>query len=109
MPLIRTAINKRNYVVGPGPGETIAVFTRTGYRYLSFKGFVDHELAAHVSGAIPVKLYAKAFSSGEDGFSGWIDLKPNEALQGCVFNGSVWSVLQDGVPRKVPRACSELR
>ena len=103
MPQIRTAINQRQYVV-PGGGVTIAVFTRNGdYRHMRFKGFVDCELAPHLPDAIPVKLYAKAYTLSADTFGKWVELSENEALQGCLFQGNVWAVLLDGVPRIVPR------
>ena len=105
MPLIRTALNYRHYVVGPGPGNTIAVFTKDGhYKHMPFYGFVTLEGARKLAGAIPVKLDARAYTLDDDRFGRtWVDVPKSQVIQGCCFDKRVWAVLEDGVPRVVDR------
>ena len=105
MPLIRTALNYRHYIVGPGPGNTIAVFTKDGhYKHIHFQGFIPLECARTLSGAIPVKLDARAYTLDDDRFGGtWVDVPKSQVIQGCWFDNRVWAVLVDGVPRVVER------
>lgn len=104
MALIRTSINYRNYVVGPGAGETIAVFTKDGhYKHVWFKGFMERDQAAALPSAIPVKLFAKGFCIDDDGMGQWHDLTVMQAIQGCWLEEQVWAITLQGIPRVVTR------
>lgn len=85
MPLIRTRINYRRFVLGQDVmGTTVGVLTKDGeYRYFPWSGFIEKRDAMKISGAIPVKLFALAYATSDDEWGPWTDLTPDQALQGC--------------------------
>lgn len=111
MPLIRSRINYRYFVLGqPSPGDTIGVLITSGeYLYYPWRGFIERDAALSLDGAVPVKLYATAYCAEGDGLIlGWIDLKPGEAIQGCWHDGTVRCVTVNGVPRVIARTAPDL-
>lgn len=111
MPLIRSRINYRYFVLGQHSlGETIGVLTTSGeYLYYPWRGFIEGDDARKLEGAVPVKLYATAYCAESDGLIlPWIDLQPGEAVQGCWHDGTVLGVTENGVPRVVVRTAPDL-
>lgn len=85
-------------------GSTVGVLTKDGeYRHYPWNGFIERSDVMKMAGAIPVKLFAVAYTTSNDEWGPWIDLTPDQALQGCWHEGSVWIVVVDGAPRVVQR------
>lgn len=78
-------------------GGWVPIQKRTGRDvYKSWLGTIDKDLAKRIPGARPVKIRAQAYSSGKHSHRIWFNLKDNEAVQGCLFNGGVFAVLEKG-------------
>lgn len=96
-------LNARNVVLEEGQrGQTIGVRRKDGsYGYLSWGGFIGIEIARALPGGRPAKLNASRVGVGEEWALRWKDLEPGQHVQGCVFEGKAYAVLDHGQCRVI--------
>lgn len=96
-------LNARNIVLEEGQvGESVGVRRKDGsYGYLPWRGFIDLPVARALPGAKPAKLLASRVGTGREWALEWQVLAPGQHVQGCVFQGKAYAVLEEGHCRLV--------
>lgn len=89
------SINYKKITLHPKTtGEHVDVVLRSGETTSrKWLGFIDATEAKVLPDAKPVKLLADRYNNG----SGWVDLQPDERIQGCLVEGGVYAVLNSHI------------
>ena len=97
MPALCRRLSFRNIeIFDDTAGQTVAVRLRNGeFKQVTWLGFIDRIEARRLRDAVPVKLDAVRFSNaaGVD----WVDLRPNEFVQGCLTADGAYAVTETGI------------
>lgn len=101
--VLHRKINARNLVLEEGQtGESIGVRRKDGsYSFVPWGGFIDVEIARALPKGRAVKLQASRVGSGREWALQWQDLGPGQHVQGCVFAGKAYAILERGKARIV--------